>query len=403
MSQHNHQQNIHQQYNHPHHSQGPPPAHSLQNPVAHSDLVNTTTGQSQWTAPIAVSVPHPQQQYTQQQYSQQQQATIPQQQQQSQFRPSGRKKALLVGINYTGSQVALEGCVNDANNLRNLLIRQYGFKSDKQSMLILTDDSKDQRFQPTGKNMLAGFHWLVSGSQPGDHLFFSYSGHGSQIKDEDGDREDGMDDTICPVDFLQNGQISSDLLHKALVTPLPVGTKLTVIMDCCHSGTMLELPYTYQPDEHGKMSQVDIVKEGVQIFSQVKELFQGGLSAGKIQQAAGIFAEIRTLAAAFSGNQPESQAGFKHEDFIEAKNEAPKEAYLISGCLDNQTSADAKLDGRASGALTYAFLSIVRENPQLSYEQLLVHLRVFMREDRFKQIPQLSCGFPVDPHAVFTL
>lgn len=31
-----------------------------------------------------------------------------------------------------------------------------------------------------------------------------------QVKDEDGDRPTGFDDTICPVDFPENGQIRSD-------------------------------------------------------------------------------------------------------------------------------------------------------------------------------------------------
>ena len=32
------------------------------------------------------------------------------------------KKALLIGINYTGQNVQLNGCVNDINNIKNILI-----------------------------------------------------------------------------------------------------------------------------------------------------------------------------------------------------------------------------------------------------------------------------------------
>lgn len=57
---------------------------------------------------------------------------------------------------------------------------------------------------------------------------------GGQVRDPDGDRESGLDDTICPVDFESHGQITSDTLHRVLVTPLAPGVRLTVIFDCCH-------------------------------------------------------------------------------------------------------------------------------------------------------------------------
>jgi hypothetical protein len=117
-------------------------------------------------------------------------------------------------------------------------------------MIVLTDDQQDPKYIPTGRNMLAAFHWLVTGNHPGDSLFLHYSGHGAccvfvkvswlirdaggQIPDPDGDRESGYDDTICPVDFESGGQISSDTLHRVLVSPLAPGVRLTVIFDCCH-------------------------------------------------------------------------------------------------------------------------------------------------------------------------
>jgi hypothetical protein len=61
-----------------------------------------------------------------------------------------------------------------------------------------------------------------------------------------GDEEDGFDDTIVPVDYQQTGQIRDDLLFERLVMPLPEGSQLTAVMDCCHSGTVLDLPYMIQ-------------------------------------------------------------------------------------------------------------------------------------------------------------
>lgn len=53
------------------------------------------------------------------------------------------------------------------------------------------------------------------------------------------------------MDFETQGQIDSDKLHKMLVTPLAPGVRLTIIFDCCHSGTAVELPYVYRSDANG--------------------------------------------------------------------------------------------------------------------------------------------------------
>ena len=63
-----------------------------------------------------------------------------------------------------------------------------------------------------------------------------------------GDEEDGYDETLIPVDFQQNGQIRDDDLLRILVKPTPAGVTMTCLMDCCHSGTVLDLPYRFTAD-----------------------------------------------------------------------------------------------------------------------------------------------------------
>ena len=123
-----------------------------------------------------------------------------------------RRKALLIGINYTGSPHQLNGCINDALNVRDYLVRDRGFSSDQRDMVMLTDSpqNKGTPYEPTQANMLAAFQWLVTMNRPGDSLWLSYSGHGGQVRDPDGDRDSGFDDTICPLDFMERGQITSD-------------------------------------------------------------------------------------------------------------------------------------------------------------------------------------------------
>ena len=99
---------------------------------------------------------------------------------------ANRRKALLIGINYTGTSAALRGCHNDVRNMSRFLTERYNYKAE--DMVILMDDpSFAWRQQPTRQNMLEAMRWLVAGAQPNDSLFFHYSGHGGQANDTSGD------------------------------------------------------------------------------------------------------------------------------------------------------------------------------------------------------------------------
>ncbi len=63
-----------------------------------------------------------------------------------------------------------------------------------------------------------------------------------------GDEADGYDETIFPVDFRSSGQIIDDELCAKLVRPMRHGVTASVLMDCCHSGTVLDLPYIFTAD-----------------------------------------------------------------------------------------------------------------------------------------------------------
>ena len=87
---------------------------------------------------------------------------------------SGRRKALLVGINYFGQRGQLRGCINDVRNMTAYLAEHFGYK--REDMVILTDDQQNPMSQPTKQNILRAMHWLVKDARPNDSLFFHYSG-----------------------------------------------------------------------------------------------------------------------------------------------------------------------------------------------------------------------------------
>jgi metacaspase-1 len=103
----------------------------------------------------------------------------------------------------------LKGCINDVRNIAPFLNQRYNFAYD--DMVILTDDQQNPAFRPTRANIIKAMQWLVKDAKPNDSLFFHFSGHGGQTEDLDGDEDDGLDETIYPVDFKQAGMIVDDV------------------------------------------------------------------------------------------------------------------------------------------------------------------------------------------------
>eukprot|EP01061_Rhynchopus_euleeides_P034559 TRINITY_DN5839_c0_g2_i2.p2 TRINITY_DN5839_c0_g2~~TRINITY_DN5839_c0_g2_i2.p2 ORF type:complete len:349 (+),score=151.81 TRINITY_DN5839_c0_g2_i2:54-1100(+) len=172
----------------------------------------------------------------------------------------GCKKSLLVGINYVNhSSGRLSGCINDVVSMVEFLESTEGFSQDPDSMLVLVDDHNDHNLRhrvhcPLGDasrdGIIDGIRWLVDGAQAGDCLFFHYSGHGGQKRDYSGEEEDGKDETLIPEDYRNAGVIKDDELFEILVQALPMGVRLVCLMDCCHSGTVLDLPFTFAATEN---------------------------------------------------------------------------------------------------------------------------------------------------------
>lgn len=78
---------------------------------------------------------------------------------------------------------------------------------------------------------------LVSITEPGDVLFFHFSGHGTQVPtDDEEDEEDRLDEAIVPTDM--NLILDDDL--RVIMCRIPRGARFTMLSDCCHSGTMLD-------------------------------------------------------------------------------------------------------------------------------------------------------------------
>jgi len=81
--------------------------------------------------------------------------------------------------------------------------------------------------------------------------------------------------SLIPVDFLTEGHIVDDDILKILVKPMRKGVHTTVIMDCCHSGTVLDLPYKFGATDRAMSREegfnMEIVREAVRPKKVTKE------------------------------------------------------------------------------------------------------------------------------------
>ncbi|MCA1577736.1 MAG: caspase family protein [Acidobacteria bacterium] len=140
----------------------------------------------------------------------------------------GRKRALCVGIN-TYPTAPLFGCVNDARSWANALER-LGFDV---SLLLDGQASRDA--------ILKSLSDLVRSGNEGDVLVFQYSGHGTNVTNENGDEEiDKRDEALCPHDFATGALVIDDDVAEIFAS-LRDGVNLTNFMDCCFSETNTRL------------------------------------------------------------------------------------------------------------------------------------------------------------------
>ena len=148
------------------------------------------------------------------------------------------KKALLIGINYSeddNKDNDLYGCENDMNRLSQWIQNNFHFESYSITKLDSSSAIKEEIM--TELLLMVEF----AKNNRNSELFFSYSGHGTHYFSYN--EKDYQNEAICPVDYMTNGLISDDWLKKNFIEQLPEDCKLFAIMDCCHSGSNMDLPY----------------------------------------------------------------------------------------------------------------------------------------------------------------
>lgn len=277
------------------------------------------------------------------------------------------KKALLVGINKY-QDAPLRGCVNDVLLMYKILSQKYDFNT--RQINVLTDR------EATKKRIIASLKHLVRGSKPGDTIYFHYSGHGSQVVVDDwtnSTEADGRDEILCPIDLNWNDPLRDNDLGQ-IFKSIPKGVKILVVLDCCHSGTGLRNSY--------ELNSRDLKTENDVVNRFMPPPISNLLSNPEIN----IDDDLNFLLPV----EDKCVQTQKHGFMIDTA--AQGEAILISGCQDNQTSADAWIGGRYHGALTYIMCeTLSQSNFKITYNDLIKTLNRKMDKLKFTQNPQLEC------------
>lgn len=273
------------------------------------------------------------------------------------------RRAVIVGVNrYKNPAHNLLGCVNDALMVGGMLMEEFDF--EKEDIRLVVDE------RATGDNIRARLAWLVDGAGPGSVLVFHFSGHGSQVRDREGDElDDGMDEIICPHDMNWDDPFTDDEL-AAVVGSVAEGVNFTLILDCCHSGTGTR----------------EVVREAPAARALVPR-FMAPPPDIAFRLAAGV--HIASDIPERTVNLVGYQAGLTRRAFGTAV--VQQNGILITGCRADQTSADAWIDNDHFGAASYSLNYTLRQHRfDISYLDLVREAGAWLTARGYSQEPQLE-------------
>ena len=270
-------------------------------------------------------------------------------------RTASTRWALIIGItdyiNFDDVEGGdLPGAEHDARSVRDLLVLRARFPEENVRMLLNREATRDAI-----EEGITG--WLVSNARPGDNVVIFYAGHGSQMWDESGDEDDGLDETLAPADVSLTSteyDISDDTFNEWLGM-LPAGN-IVVFLDNCNSGTGTR---AVTPFSRGRLLGRDIND----------------------------IAKPATVARRALPGQ-EDETGF---DSDQARVLELAAAEPFQQAVDALFPAEDGAEPFHGGAFTtFMVRELWRASPQATYEEVFRNSYEALKRNRFQQDPQIS-------------
>lgn len=252
------------------------------------------------------------------------------------------KRAICIGINAYPAGNDLSGCVNDAFDWRDLLDSR-GF-----STIMLADRDA------TKANIVKLLQDGMNEAKHGDTLVVTYSGHGTNVPDLNGDEPDAADEAICPIDIFNDWKnvLTDDELYE-IFSVRERGVRLMFISDSCNSGTVSR----FMPAPAGaKLPRVR--------FLPARAFMPADVAVAPVMPLR------RTVSKLVSS------------------------ALLFAGCKDTEYSYDAWFGDRPNGAFTRAAIDAYRDMIAAGIREPLAktlfgHIRTTLPNQAYPQTPQL--------------
>ncbi len=229
-------------------------------------------------------------------------------------------------VHYQGWSGPLSSCENDADTMQEIATGQ-GFETRQLKTTQATREAVSQAIKDAAEELADGDFFLVT-----------YSGHGGQITDIDGDEEDGKDDTWC----LYNGQFLDDEIN-VLFAEFKKGVRVLMLSDSCHSGTMLR----------------GVVAAPERTVSAEEEEYIHSRLMPR-QASLKVSRKHRSFYADIQRNLPNPRP------ILNATRR------LLSGCQEDQESFGSKLTGRFTAAVKKVFAQGAFDGNYAQFHQALV-------------------------------
>lgn len=233
-----------------------------------------------------------------------------------------RKLALLIGINQY-QKLPLEGCINDVQLQRHLLIHRFGF--NPKDIYTLTDE------KATRQGILDAFdEYLIKQAKPRDVVVYHYSGHGSLVRDPDPiitdikNENSGLNGTFVPADSLlpegypEQGGVVKDIMGHTLFLLMSAvkSENFTAVLDSCFSGAATR-KFRVRARQGGKKIEISPLEKAYQ-------------------------------------EQWLSRLKLSREAFVQKYRAGVAKGVVLAATAPNQFAVDAQLNGFKAGAFTYS-------------------------------------------------
>lgn len=224
------------------------------------------------------------------------------------------------------NKILLTFAINDYPGTANDL---NGCLNDQENVIAHLPEFQVRKFsdsEVTKDRFLDECYEAIVNADEGTTIVIHYSGHGTQVNDYNSDEEDGYDEAL----YLYNGSLIDDRINEILQA-IPEGVTVLVLLDSCFSGSATRNPVRAR----------FVQTESKRLLKRRKKALS---------------TDIKWI--------------------------------VISGCDEDQTSADAIIDGRWNGAFTFWAMKTLDRS--LTYKQWFAKIREHLPSLTFKQSPTLE-------------